>query len=240
MTKKTVLITGGVRGIGEAIAKSFIDNGYTVITTSYKKRTEEVRISGQIVKNYAFDVGNFEEVQEGVENILKDFSTIDVLIHNAGITRDASLLKMTKEMWKDVIQTNLFSCFNLTQSILPTMISNKYGRIIFLSSVNAFKGQFGQTNYCASKAGMIGFMKALSLEVIQKGITVNAIAPGYIDTEMVRAVPEKILEQIISTIPIKRLGQTEEVANTALFIASKEASYTTGQTFHINGGLYLA
>ena len=229
------LVTGGVRGIGKAVTQELLQNNYRVIAGCHHSSSDPTD-----VPTYQWDVSNAGQCQSFVEKIEKDHGGIDVLVLNAGITRDVMLHKMSPESWEDVIRTNLSSAFYMTRAVISGMYERKYGRIILLSSVNAFKGQRGQTNYCAAKAGLLGFMKALALESIGKGVTVNAIAPGYTDTDMVRAVAAPILEKIVETIPAKRLATPEEIARCVAFLASKDSGYITGQTFHINGGMYFS
>lgn len=229
------LVTGGVRGIGKAVTQELLQNNYRVIAGCHHSSSDH-----KDVPTYQWDVSDAGQCQSFVEKIEKKHGGIDVLVLNAGITRDVLLHKMPPESWEDVIRTNLSSAFYMTRAVISGMYERKYGRIILLSSVNAFKGQRGQTNYCAAKAGLLGFMKALALESIGKGVTVNAIAPGYTDTDMVRAVAEPILEKIVETIPAKRLATPEEIARCLVFLASKDSGYITGQTFHINGGMYFS
>ena len=241
MKIRTALVTGGTRGIGAGIALALKNKGYKVIA-NYHKNFEAAKDFSKKhnIEIQSWDVGHYEECQSGIEHITKSHGSIDVLVHNAGITRDSFLHKMSPQMWQDVITTNLTSCFNMVHPIVGPMRESGFGRIIFLSSINALKGQAGQVNYCAAKAGIIGFTKALALETANKGITVNVIAPGYTDTEMVRAVPEPILEKIISQIPTGRLGQIDEIARCVTFLAAEEAGFITGETLNINGGQYLS
>ncbi len=235
---KVALVTGGTRGIGASIAIALKNKGYTVAVTyqsneaSAKKFQQENQIP-----IYQWDISNFEACQEGLNEVIKTHGSIDVLVNNGGITRDGFLHRQSTDQWNHVITTNLTSCFNMTRGVIESMRERGFGRIINISSVNALKGQIGQANYCASKAGIIGFTKALALENAKKGITVNVVAPGYIGTDMVRAISEPILEQIITSIPIGRLGQAEEVARAVLFLADDMSGYITGETLNINGGL---
>jgi acetoacetyl-CoA reductase len=238
LNNATALVTGGTRGIGREISIALKSAGYKVAATyahndeAAKKFHKETGI-----KTYKFDVADFAECAQAVAQIAKDLGEIDVLVNNAGIARDAPLHKMTSQQWQEVIDTNLTSCFNLCHAVITSMRAKKYGRIINISSVNAQTGQFGQTNYSAAKAGVLGFTKALARENADKGITVNAIAPGYIDTEMVATVSDKVLEKIIAKVPLGRLGKASEIARTVVFLADREASFITGATFSINGGL---
>jgi acetoacetyl-CoA reductase len=238
---RLALVTGGTRGIGAAIAEALQKKGHQVIVT-YQGNTTAAEAfhkkTGIPVKQW--DVSNFAACQQGVQEITNQWGLIDILVNNAGITRDGFLHKMTPAMWTDVITTNLTSCFNMTNAVINSMRERGFGRIISISSVNGVKGQIGQTNYAAAKAGVIGFTKALALENATKGITVNAIAPGYIDTEMMHTIPAEVLQKIIDQVPAKRLGLPQEVAHAVAFLAEDEASYITGTTLHLNGGQYLS
>ncbi len=239
---RVALVTGGTRGIGESISKALKDAGYTVAATyggndeAAAKFKEETGIAV-----YKWDVGDFEACEQGVAQVEADLGPIDVLVNNAGITRDSMLHKMSPENWRAVITTNLDSLFNMTRNVIEGMRARGYGRIISISSLNGQKGQMGQSNYSAAKAGLIGFTKTVAQESAFKGITVNAVAPGYIATEMVRAVPEDVLNtKIIPYIPVGRLGEAEEVARAVVFLAAEEAGFMTGSTLSINGGQYMA
>jgi acetoacetyl-CoA reductase len=237
---RLALVTGGTRGIGAAISKALKAAGYRVAASyvgneqAAKSFAEETGISV-----YRFDAGDFAACEAAVRDITAAHGPVDILVNNAGITRDATLLKMTREMWDAVIDTNLGSCFNLCKLTFESMRTRKFGRIINISSINGQAGQFGQVNYAAAKAGILGFTKALALEGARFGITVNAIAPGYIDTDMVRAVPADVLEKIVARIPVGRLGKPEEIAEAVVFLASDHAAFITGATFTINGGQYM-
>jgi len=238
---RIALITGGTRGIGEAISIAFREAGYKVAanySTNHAAAKEFHKKTGIAV--YSWDVANFAECVTGSAEVEKDLGGhIEILVNNAGITRDGMMHKMEPEAWSAVIRTNLDSCFNMSRTVLSGMRDGKFGRIINISSINALAGQIGQTNYSAAKAGILGFTKALARECAAKGITVNAIAPGYIDTEMVRAVPEKRLNEIIAQIPVGRLGKPEEIAHAALFLASMDAAFITGETLSVNGGQHM-
>lgn len=235
---KVALVTGGTRGIGAAIAMALKDKGYQVAVTYHNNENAARKFQEETkIPIYRWDISDFEACQNGVQEVTKAHGSIDILVNNGGITRDGVLHRQNKEQWDLVMATNLTSCFNMTRNVIESMRERGFGRIINISSVNALKGQVGQTNYCASKAGIIGFTKALALESAKKGITVNAIAPGYTDTDMVRTVNETILEQIVKTIPAGRLGQAEEIAYAVAFLADDKAGYITGETFNINGGL---
>jgi acetoacetyl-CoA reductase len=239
---RVALVTGGTRGIGRAISVALKDAGYTV-AANYGGNDEAANAFNQEtgIPVYKFDVGDFGAVEAAVGQIKGDVGAIEVLVNNAGITRDAPLHKMAPEQWQAVINTNLSSLFNLTRNVIEDMRQAGFGRIINISSVNGQKGQFGQTNYSAAKAGDIGFTKAVALETASKGITVNAITPGYIATEMVLAVPEKVMNEVIlPQVPLRRLGEPEEVARCVVFLASDDAGFITGSTLSANGGLYMA
>lgn len=232
------IVTGGTRGIGHAISIALRDAGYKVAATYAHNEEAAKKFESETgIKAYKFDVASFEECANGVHKVIKDLGDITILVNNAGITRDAPLHKMTFEQWHEVINTNLNSCFNMCHAVIDKMRENSYGRIINISSVNGQMGQYGQTNYSAAKAGVIGFTKALARENAAKGITVNAVAPGYADTEMVRAVDAKVLEKIIAKVPVGRLGTPEEIAHAVVFLADKQAGFITGETLSINGGL---
>jgi len=238
---RTAVVTGGTRGIGEAISKALKAAGYKVAATyagndeAAKKFKEETGISV-----YKFDVSNYEACTAGLAAIEKDLGPVEILVNNAGITKDGLFHKMTLEQWNAVIGTNLNSLFNVTRPVINGMRDRGFGRIIVISSINGQKGQAGQCNYSASKAGDIGFVKALAQESATKGITVNAIAPGYIATEMVKAVPQEILDKnIIPYIAVKRLGEPEEIARAVVFLASDDAGFITGSTLTVNGGQYM-
>ncbi len=237
---RVALVTGGTRGIGEGISKALKNAGYTV-AASYAGNVEAAKKFSEAtgIATYKFDVANFDQCMENVKQIESDNGPVDILVNNAGITRDSALHKMTWEKWDAVIQTDLSSCFSMCRAVIEGMRSRAFGRIVNISSVNGEAGQFGQTNYSSAKAGMIGFTKALARETAAKGITVNAIAPGYIATEMVRAVPEDILKKIIRNIPVGRLGEAEEIARCVMFLASDDAGFITGSTINANGGQYM-
>jgi len=238
---RTALVTGGTRGIGAAISKALKTAGYNV-AANYAGNDEAAakfkHDSG--ISVYKWDVSSFDACAEGVKKVEAEVGPVDVLINNAGITRDVPFHKMTLDQWNAVIGTNLGSLFNMSRQVIEGMRSRKFGRIVNISSINGQKGQFGQVNYSASKAGDIGFTKALALETARGGITVNAICPGYINTEMVQAVPKDVLEQkILPQIPANRLGEPEEIARTVVFLASDESGFITGSTLTVNGGQYL-
>jgi acetoacetyl-CoA reductase len=237
---RTALVTGGTRGIGAAISKALRDAGYTVAATyagndeAAAKFTEETGI-----KTYKWNVGDYDESKTGIEKVQSDLGAIDVVVANAGITRDAPFHKMTPEKWQEVIDTNLTGVFNTIHPVWPGMRERGFGRVIVISSINGQKGQFAQVNYAATKAGDLGIVKSLAQEGAAKGITANAVCPGYIATEMVMAVPEKVRESIIAQIPTGRLGEPEEIARCVTFLASDDAGFINGSTISANGGQFF-
>lgn len=237
---RIALVTGGSRGIGAAISKALKDAGYTVAATYAGNDEKAAAFTAETgIKTYKWNVADYDECAAGIAKVEADLGPIDILVNNAGITRDAPFHKMTREQWQEVMDTNLSGLFNMTHPIWPGMRERKFGRIISISSINGQKGQFGQANYSAAKAGDLGFTKALAQEGARAGITVNAICPGYIATEMVMAVPEKVRESIIGQIPVGRLGEAEEIARCVVFLASDEAGFITGSTITANGGQYF-
>ena len=237
---RIAIVTGGSRGIGAAVSKALKASGYTVAATfsSNDQKAEEFTEETGI-KTYRWDVADYDACASGISKIESDLGFVDILVNNAGITRDAPFHKMTRDQLTDVMRTNLDGVFNMTHPIWPGMRNRKFGRIINISSINGQKGQFAQTNYSAAKASDIRFTKALAQEGVRAGITVNAICPGYIATEMVMAVPEKIRDSIVAQIPVGRLGQASEIARCVMFLASDEASFITGTTLTANGGQYM-
>lgn len=238
---RTALVTGGTRGIGLAISKGLKAAGYKV-AANYGGNDEAARTCEKEtgVKCYKFDVSDYEAVGTGIAAIEADLGPIDIVVNNAGITWDGPFHKMSLEQWQKVIAVDLDSAFNVTRQVWEGMRDRGFGRVINISSINGQKGQFGQVNYSAAKAGLIGFTKALAQEGAKKGITVNVVCPGYIDTEMVRAVPEKVLESIIATVPVGRLGKAEEIASMCTYLASEDAAFITGATMTVNGAQYIA
>lgn len=237
---RVALVTGGTRGIGEAISIALRDAGYKVAANycGNEGRAREFTESTGI-HSYRFDVANFAEVTQGVAKIEADLGPVEILVNNAGITRDSVLQRMTFEQWNEVIQTNLTSCFNTCRAVIDGMRARGFGRIVNIGSINGQAGQYGQVNYAAAKSGIHGFTKALAQEGAAKGVTVNAIAPGYIDTDMVRAVPPHVLEKIVAKIPVGRLGQAQEIARGVLFLVADDAGFVTGSTLSINGGQHM-
>jgi acetoacetyl-CoA reductase len=239
---RVAVVTGGTRGIGAAISKALKAAGYSVAACYAGNDAAAEKFKAETgIPIYKWDVGSFEACAEGVRKIEAEVGPIDVLINNAGVTKDGSFHKMVPEQWNLVVNTNLGSLFNMTRQVIEGMRTRKFGRVINISSINGQKGQFGQVNYSAAKAGDIGFTKALALENAKLGITVNVICPGYINTEMVQAVPKEVLEKsILPQIPVGRLGEPEEIARTVLFLAADEAGFITGSTLTVNGGQYHA
>jgi acetoacetyl-CoA reductase len=237
---RVAVVTGGTRGIGEAISLGLKDAGYKVAaiyTGNDEKAREFSERTGIAV--FKWDVSSYEACRQGVAQVEKDLGPVDVIVNNAGITRDGVLHRMTPEQWNEVIQTNLTSCFNMCRCVIDGMRERGFGRIINIGSINGLAGQFGQVNYSAAKSGIHGFTKALAQEGAAKGITVNAITPGYIDTDMVRAVPPNVLEKIVAKIPVGRLGKPEEIARSVLFLVADEGGFITGSTLSINGGQHM-
>jgi acetoacetyl-CoA reductase len=237
---RTALVTGGTRGIGEAISKALKDAGHNVAATyagnddAAAKFTEETGI-----KTYKWNVADYDDSAAGIKKVEAELGPIDVVVANAGITRDAPFHKMTPEQWHQVVDTNLTGVFNTVHPVWPGMRERKFGRIIVISSINGQKGQFAQVNYAATKAGDLGIVKSLAQEGARAGITANAICPGYIATDMVMAVPEKVRESIIGQIPVGRLGEPEEIARCVAFLASEDAGFITGSTISANGGQFF-
>ncbi|MFK8067698.1 MAG: acetoacetyl-CoA reductase [Gammaproteobacteria bacterium] len=237
---RCAVVTGGTRGIGEGISTELKARGYKVAATYAGNDEAAKEFSDRTgIASYKFDVGDFDACVAAVEKIENDLGTVDVLINNAGITRDSTMHKMDLSKWDDVINTNLSSCFNMCRAVIEGMRDRKFGRIVNIGSVNGRAGQYGQVNYAAAKSGIHGFTKALAREGAAVNITVNAIAPGYVETDMVRAVPEKVLEKIINTIPVGRLGQPEDISRAVMFLVEDEAGFITGSTLDINGGQHM-
>lgn len=243
LENKIALITGATRGIGRGIALNFAKNGaniaFTYVSSEEKAKAFEVELQGFGIKakGYKSDAGDFKAADELVTNVVAEFGTIDVLVNNAGITRDTLLMRMSEQQWDEVMNANLKSVFNLTKAVQRPMLKAKKGSIINMSSVVGIKGNAGQSNYAASKAGIIGFTKSIALELGSRNIRSNAIAPGFIETEMTAALDEKVVQQWRDSIPLKRGGTTEDVANVTLFLASDMSAYVTGQCINVCGGM---
>lgn len=234
------LVTGGTRGIGAAICKHLKQAGNTVIANYVGNDARAKSFSDDTgIPVIKFDAGDYDACQAAVEQITADHGPISILVNNAGITRDGTLLKMSQENWQSVIDTNLGSCFNMSKAVFPMMKEAGFGRIVSIGSINGQAGQYGQVNYAAAKSGIHGFTKALAQEGARFGITVNAIAPGYVDTDMVAAVPDNVLEKIIAKIPVGRLGIADDIARGVAFMTADEASFITGSTLSINGGQHM-
>jgi acetoacetyl-CoA reductase len=238
---RTALVTGGVTGIGAATCAALAAAGYQVAAT-YVGNDDEAKAFGARsgIPVYGWDVADFDACHRGVDQVAGELGPIDILVNNAGVTADASLHKMTHEQWRTVLKVDLGGCFNMCHAVIGSMRERRFGRIVNVSSVNGLAGQFGQTNYAAAKAGIIGFTKALALEGASRGITVNAIAPGYTDTQLVAAVPPERLQAILAAVPVGRLAEPPEIARGVVFLASDEAGFITGATLSINGGKYMA
>ena len=237
---RVALVTGGTRGIGEAISVALKDAGY-IVAANYAGNDEAAAQFTERtgIRAYKFDVSDFDAVKAAIAQITTDLGPVDVLVNNAGITRDGVMHRMSFEQWNAVIQTNLTSCFNTCRAVIDGMRERNFGRIVNIGSINGQAGQYGQVNYAAAKSGIHGFTKALAQEGAAKGITVNAIAPGYIDTDMVRAVPPNVLEKIVAKVPVGRLGKASEIARGVLFLVADDAGFVTGSTLSINGGQHM-
>jgi acetoacetyl-CoA reductase len=237
---RIAIVTGGTRGIGEAISRALKDQGRTVIANyagnDERAKAFEAATGIRVVK---FDVSDFDACQQACAQIAKDHGRIEILVNNAGITRDGTLLNMTAQMWKEVIDTNLGGCFNMAKATFSGMKQNGFGRVVNIGSINGQGGQYGQVNYAAAKSGIHGFTKALAQEGARFGITVNALAPGYIDTDMVAAVPKEVLDKIVAKVPVGRLGQAMEIARGVAFLCGDDAGFVTGSTLSINGGQHM-
>jgi acetoacetyl-CoA reductase len=242
---RTVFVSGGMGGIGTALCRRLGQTGHTVIAgclPGYEKKDEwlaRMRTEGHKVHAAEGDVADFDSCEKMFANIRASVGPVDILVNNAGITRDSVFKKMTERDWMEVINTNLNSVFNVTRQVIDGMVERGWGRVINISSVNAIKGQFGQTNYSAAKAGMAGFSKALAQEVVRKGVTVNTVSPGYVETDMVMAIRKEVRDQIVAQIPMGRLARPEEIAAVVAFLASDEAGYITGANISVNGGMHM-
>jgi len=238
--EKVALVTGGTRGIGAAISKALKNEGYLVAANYNGNDIAAEKFRNETnIPTYKWSVKSYEQCESGVASIEADLGNISVLVNNAGITKDVMFHKMTSQMWHDVIDTNLNGLFNMTHPVWKGMRDRGFGRIINLSSINGQKGALGQANYSSSKSGDLGFTKALALEGAAKGITVNSICPGYIATDMLKSMPEKLIESTVSQIPVGRLGEPDEIARCVIFLASTEASFITGSTMTVNGGQFI-
>jgi acetoacetyl-CoA reductase len=237
---RVAIVTGGTRGIGEAISIALRDMGLQV-AANYAGNEERAReFSDRTgIASYKWDVGDYDACQQGVSQVEADLGPADVLVNNAGITRDGTIRKMDRKQWDEVIDVNLGGCFNMAKAVFDGMSGRKYGRIVNIGSINGQAGQYGQVNYAAAKSGIHGFTKALAQEGARFGVTVNAIAPGYIDTDMVAAVPEDVLAKIVARIPVGRLGQAQEIARGVAFLVGEDAGFITGSTLSINGGQHM-
>jgi acetoacetyl-CoA reductase len=237
---RVAIVTGGTRGIGEAISIALRDMGMKV-AANYAGNEERARGFAEQtgIAAYKWDVSDFDACQQGVRKVEADLGPVDVLVNNAGITRDTTIRKMSEQQWQEVIDTNLGGCFNMAKAVFEGMTGRKYGRIVNIGSINGQAGQYGQVNYAAAKSGIHGFTKALAQEGARAGVTVNAIAPGYIDTDMVAAVPEDVLQKIVARIPVGRLGKAEEIARAVAFLVDENAGFVTGSTLSINGGQHM-
>ena len=240
MPNQVAIVTGGTRGIGAAICEKLQEAGVTVIANyggndeAAKRFTDDTGITAK-----KWDVADYDACQSCVEEIVDEHGPVTILVNNAGITRDGTLLKMDRQMWEDVINVNLGGCFNMSKAVFPGMKERGFGRIVSIGSINGQGGQYGQVNYAAAKSGIHGFTKALAQEGARFNVTVNALAPGYIDTDMVAAVPEPVLEKIVAKIPVGRLGQAEEIARGVAFLCGEDAGFVTGSTLSINGGQHM-
>jgi acetoacetyl-CoA reductase len=237
---RVAIVTGGTRGIGRAISEALKAEGLTVVA-NYAGNEEKARAFSQEtgIPAFRWDVGDHRASLEGCQRVVEEIGPVDVLVNNAGITRDGTLLKMSFGDWDDVMRINLGGCFNMAKGCFPGMKERGWGRIVNIGSINGQAGQYGQVNYAAAKSGIHGFTKALAQEGARFGVTVNAVAPGYIDTDMVAAVPENVLEKIVARIPVGRLGHAEEIARAVCFLTSEDAGFVTGSTMSINGGQHM-
>jgi 3-oxoacyl-[acyl-carrier protein] reductase len=244
LEEKVALVTGGSRGIGRAIAVRLAAAGARVVLTARsaeaaEKVADEIRASGGDARGVVLDVSDYDAVEQGMAKLLEDYARIAILVNNAGITSDSLLLRMKREDWDRVLQTNLSGVYRLCRAVVPSMVRARYGRIVNITSVVAGLGNPGQTNYAAAKAGIEGFTRSLARELASRAISVNCIAPGFVDTDMTRNLDEVAREKLLAQVPLKRLGTPEDVAAAALFLVSAEAEYITGTTLHVNGGMYM-
>ena len=237
---RVAIVTGGTRGIGEAISLALRDQGLSV-AANYAGNEEKARAFTERtgIRSFKWDVSDYDACMAGVQQVEAELGPVDVLVNNAGITRDGTMKRMSRQMWDEVLDVNLGGCFNMAKAVFEGMQARKFGRIVNIGSINGQAGQYGQVNYAAAKSGIHGFTKALSQEGARAGETVNAIAPGYIDTEMVAAVPEDVLAKIVARIPVGRLGKAEEIARGVVFLCGEDAGFITGSTLSINGGQHM-
>jgi acetoacetyl-CoA reductase len=237
---RVAIVTGGTRGIGEAISVGLKNAGYKV-ASNYAGNEERARAFAEKtgIAVHKWDVADYDQCQQGVAKVAQELGPVDILVNNAGITRDGTMRKLGRQGWDEVIDTNLGGCFNMAKAVWEGMLSRGFGRVVNIGSINGQAGQYGQVNYAAAKSGIHGFTKALAQEGAAKGVTVNAIAPGYIDTDMVSAVPANVLEKIVARIPVGRLGKAEEIARAVLFLVADEGGFITGSTLSINGGQHM-
>ncbi|SDD82221.1 3-oxoacyl-[acyl-carrier-protein] reductase [Sphingomonas sp. YR710] len=237
---RVAIVTGGTRGIGEAISLALQEQG-VLVAANYGGNDAKARAFSERtgIKSYKWDVSDYDACQKGVELVEAELGPVDIVVNNAGITRDGTILKMSYQDWKDVIDTNLGGCFNMAKATFPGMRARQWGRIVNIGSINGQAGQYGQVNYAAAKSGIHGFTKALAQEGAKAGVTVNAIAPGYIDTEMVAAVPQDVLAKIVAKVPVGRLGMAQEIARGVAFLCAEDAGFVTGSTLSINGGQHM-
>ncbi|RYG03401.1 MAG: acetoacetyl-CoA reductase [Caulobacteraceae bacterium] len=237
---RVAIVTGGTRGIGEAISLALREAG-VLVAANYAGNDERAKAftAATGIKSYKWDVADYDACHKGVEQVEAELGPVDILINNAGITRDGTILKMSYQDWKEVMDTNLGGCFNMAKATFPGMRARGWGRIVNVGSVNGQSGQYGQVNYAAAKSGIHGFTKALAQEGAKAGVTVNAIAPGYIDTDMVAAVPQDVLAKIVAKVPVGRLGHAEEIARGVAFLCAEDAGFVTGSTMSINGGQHM-
>ena len=237
---RIAIVTGGSRGIGAAISRRLKDMGVTVVA-NYAGNDEKAKAfeAETGIRTYKWDVGDFDACQAAFAQITEEVGPVDILVNNAGITRDATLMRMTYDMWDEVMRVNLGGCFNMAKAVFPGMKDRGWGRIVNIGSINGQGGQYGQVNYAAAKSGIHGFTKALAQEGAKFGVTVNALAPGYIDTDMVAAVPEDVLAKIVAKVPVGRLGQADEIARGVAFLCGEDAGFVTGSTLSINGGQHM-
>ena len=237
---RVAIVTGGSRGIGEAISLTLRDMGMTVAANYAGNEARAKEFTDRTgIATYKWDVADYDACQDGVARVAAELGPVDVLVNNAGITRDGTLMKMTYAMWREVMDVNLGGCFNMAKAVFPGMRERGWGRIVNIGSINGQAGQYGQVNYAAAKSGIHGFTKALAQEAARSGITVNAIAPGYIDTDMVSAVPPDVLAKIVAKIPVGRLGQASEIARGVAFLCAEEGGFITGSTLSLNGGQHM-